>query len=280
MRKRASSKSWVGILYVGGASFLLAQSTGDTSSTDLKPPVHYWKFDEVSDSHVSPDAGTEPRSAPAKLIEATLVPGKYGQAVQFAATSDAASTNGDQTGADKGNTGSMVNIPVDLSGLVIKGLTVSLWFKGELPKHDYSSLFSDARSKGLEIRINTMRDILVNTSTSWNLLKAPNTVPSDPSIWTHVAVVCADNKVQLYVNGVLADSKDDVQPPFFTDRVTLGGLYEVDPAHPNDTAGFMFGFVGALDDVRIYDSALTADQILALSKATSPPDSSGGLGNP
>jgi hypothetical protein len=268
------------ILYGLGSSLAWAQSStsSDASTSDLTPPVHYWKFDEVSDSHSSPDQGTGSHPVPAALTGATLGPGKYGQAVEFAATTNPAPADGDPATPAKGNFGAIVNIPIDLSGLIVKGLTVSLWFRGELPPKTYSSLFNDGRNKGLEIRINTTSDIIVNTSTTWNLLKALKAVPKDPNKWTHVAVVCADNKVMLYVNGALVDSKDNVQPPFFTDRITLGGAFEKAPDHPNDSEKFTYGLVGALDDLRIYDYALSADQIMALSKAAQPPDAN--LSNP
>ena len=87
-------------------------------------------------------------------------------------------------------------------------------------------------------------------------------------VWTHVAATLDDNTgtLSIYTNGVLADQRvTDVRP--------LGAL---DPnAHPgigigNNNDGFSnFGFYGDIDEVSLYNRALTPTEITAIYNAGS-----------
>lgn len=76
-----------------------------------------------------------------------------------------------------------------------------------------------------------------------------------PGTWTHLAMVHDGVKDYIYVNGVLANEKDS--PGDLSNTVhPLGIGYD-----PIDVANY---FDGALDDVLIYETALSASEIAAL----------------
>ncbi len=278
MNKNAMLAGIGALLTLFVSSKLGAQSpdSSDNSNGDFKPPLHYWKFDEVSDNHLSPDSGTAGHKIPATLTGAKLAPGKFGQAVDFPITGTVSIPTADKTITFDGNVEALVTIPLDLNTLSVKGVTVSFWFKGVIPANGYSSLFDSGRKSGLEIRINSMKLIILNAAENWNFIKTPSTPAGMPDQWTHVAVTSADNKVALYVNGALVDSQENVAAPTFQDHVTLGGIFEKGSSGlPNFTSGF----VGDLDDLMIFDYVLTPDQIKSLSAGKRMPDSDapGGL---
>jgi len=76
------------------------------------------------------------------------------------------------------------------------------------------------------------------------------TIP--PGVWTHVALTKEGTTVRLFVDGVQVGSSThtgSIQP---VDRFRIGF-----DGYPED------GFRGRIDDVRVHDRALTAEEILA-----------------
>jgi hypothetical protein len=77
--------------------------------------------------------------------------------------------------------------------------------------------------------------------------------------WHHIGIVVTEQKVRnLYVDGIRVafDTQPVVLPP------SDGGLY-IGTSKNLDTGTF---FSGLVDDVRIYNVALTAEQIAALAQ--------------
>lgn len=75
------------------------------------------------------------------------------------------------------------------------------------------------------------------------------TVDADVSkgVWSHVVAIFDGSALRLYVNGVLATSKNYATPVSYANyQTTIGGTWR-----------------GGIDDVAIYDRPLTADQVLA-----------------
>ncbi len=89
-------------------------------------------------------------------------------------------------------------------------------------------------------------------------LDALNTYPFDGNTWFHLAATYDGTVMRLYVNGVLQGEKPG---PTAIASNTLGvGI----GAQPSDG---LRGLMGQLDDVRIYNRALTATQIAAMASA-------------
>lgn len=80
--------------------------------------------------------------------------------------------------------------------------------------------------------------------------------------WIHVAVVYKDNKLYMYNNGVIAN---DTLNPYYT---VSGGLNTVPNqlvvGSLNFSAGWISDFEGQIDEVAIYDRALTNEEILQI----------------
>jgi len=84
------------------------------------------------------------------------------------------------------------------------------------------------------------------------------TTTYDDGAWYHAAMVKAQNKITLYINGEEVDSTGDTSEfnPGDTFGVALGIL--------DDERGLARMFPGAMDDVRIYDRPMSAEEIQAI----------------
>lgn len=75
--------------------------------------------------------------------------------------------------------------------------------------------------------------------------------------WTHLAVTQNGSQLRLYIDGVLSGSSDDFDPTFEGSESGIFAL-GVNP-FPDDP------FKGLMDQLRIYDRALEADEVVTLS---------------
>jgi hypothetical protein len=76
-----------------------------------------------------------------------------------------------------------------------------------------------------------------------------------PDVWHHVAIVSSGTSVQAYLDGGLAGGLQ-IALMFDDQPIELGA--DLDPA------GLGGGVVGAIDDVWLFDHALTAAEVIAL----------------
>ena len=80
--------------------------------------------------------------------------------------------------------------------------------------------------------------------------------PFDTKAWNHLAATYDGSKVSLYINGTLVGSVDFQIIPG-TNYINIGTY----------SNGFAYGFLGWMQDFKIYNAALTAEQVLAESQA-------------
>ena len=131
-------------------------------------------------------------------------------------------------------------------------MTVELWFKptgqGSVPGHvmlvrkaeAYGVVYS-SDNYGLDLRFGD----------TWYLDRATGQFPYN--VWHHLAVTfsLSENKIKIYKNGNLIDTIDHNWQPNSVNDDPLGiGLYY-----------YGYAFQGAIDEVRIYDRALSAGEI-------------------
>lgn len=111
--------------------------------------------------------------------------------------------------------------------------------------------FSGA-SRNMEIQIRGKDMRLVEQNHIW---LAENVLPQEKA-WSHVAVTVDSSNVNFYVNGNMAATK----PAGISMNRVFNGKFSVGESSTMD------GFVGHIADIRMYLSALSAEQVLELSK--------------
>jgi len=144
--------------------------------------------------------------------------------------------------------------PLDLE---LTEATMAGWIKPYGPQPDWSSIVM-TRDPGLATGFNVLGYQLAyhwnDMSESWSFRGGDMIAEDD---WTFVAVTILPDKAQFYVNG-LPGSVNEIShgPCLWNSNVYLGG---------DGTAGWVARrMVGALDDVAIYDRALSEAEILYL----------------
>ena len=155
-------------------------------------------------------------------------------------------------------------------------ISISLWAKSDInsPIVGNQYLVSMNRRRGYELKIpNTQK-----ASFTINPTENPGSYITEESnslltqgLWRHIVVTFGGGRMKFYVNGSLL--KDVVHSGTVLKQVPsvsliLGqdlptNLYSLDPSHPNyvNSGGY---FIGIMDEVRIYKSVLTQDQITSI----------------
>lgn len=234
------------LLAVAALSYFALCSAAALAADQAKPDsdphlIGWWKFDETSgttaaDSSKQPHAGTLEGglSFPAASID-----GRIGKAIQLDGKNQAIRIVG-----FKGITGTQPR-------------TVAAWVKTKSPSGEIVSWgFNDA---GKMFIVGFIRARVGVTPKGGYLYMK---LGVDDDAWHHVAVVVAEgsppnlhDNVKLYRDGEVAEI-DDI------------GLLDLWPIDTGDKQDLIIGrrFKGAIDDLRIYDRALTDDQVKALAK--------------
>lgn len=227
---------WIGI----GVLFMVAIVpaaisniyTGPGDQADTFPqPAAWWKMDETAPGPVVDSAGTNDGTNDGAAIGA---PGKFGTAYTFDGTDD------------------RVEIPDDPTTDFTQTMTLSAWvnptaFSGG------SAVLTKERQYYLSIDPEgTVRLIFVQDP---NVLGLETSIPVvSLNAWTHLAGTANGvDDLHIYINGAEANTNDI--PGTFAwladEPIYLGDA----PAFPG------FEFTGRLDDARIYQQTLTADQV-------------------
>jgi len=201
------------------------------TAPDVEGALRQWTFDGVIDSGTW-RAGTAP----------TFAPGQNGQALDF-----------------DGSSGAVDLGPLDVPG---SALTISLWFRADtfnvhdarfLSKANGSSdqdhfwMLSTLNGSELRLRLRAGG----NTTT----LASPTGTLST-GIWTHIAAVYDGSTMRLYRDAaqVASTSKSGVLDTNGTIDVAIGN-------QPLTASGGSRPFDGLIDDLRIYDRALSPEEI-------------------
>lgn len=101
-------------------------------------------------------------------------------------------------------------------------------------------------------------------------LEAPSSVQLTTGTWSHVAVTLSGNTATMYINGTaVATSTTMTNRPSGLGGTTVNSLGKSSSADPY--------FDGAIDEFRLYGTALTAGEITALFYAATPPAAPTGL---
>lgn len=105
----------------------------------------------------------------------------------------------------------------------------------------------------LEFRLNEGKLQLGTDVSSWEVVTSQSNINTGK--WTHVACVKNGSSVSLYVNGNL-DAQGTINQSPVVSVMTIGNLFQNGNMHSN-----RYEFLGAIDEVRIWNSARTGSQI-------------------
>ena len=211
--------------------------------------VGYWKLDgNASDSSGKGKHGT--------LIGGTPTKDRFGI-----------------TGASLSFNGSSDYITLPTSTLAYNSsATYAAWIdpenltqKGAILGHDTNNLadYSDALCGGFWLKTSSFRGT-VYSNTGYQVI----TTAATAGVWQHIVFVkdIANSQIKLYKNGVLISTVAFTPATLGVDGTVQCGLNRLMVARFNssNTDGPQDKFNGYIDDVRIYNRALTADDVLAL----------------
>ncbi|GAB3897422.1 hypothetical protein GCM10029964_080220 [Kibdelosporangium lantanae] len=225
-----------------------AQSAVDGTNRAM---VHQWKLDSACRGRTPDAVGGR---AGQLVGGATLVPGRVGNAVELAG--GYVSTTGSDIRTDAGFTvAAWVFLPAKPVGQVtavsVDGSRASAFRLGEVVDDDQ------------HVRGNWVFDMPVSdTDTATVQAPATSVAPAALNKWVHLVGVFDGTKLWLYVEGVrVADGSLD------TPWQPSGGVQIGRAKVAGSPAQFWPGLV---DDVRLYNYALTADEVSALRHSYDP----------
>lgn len=205
-------------------------------------PVAEWRFDENSGTTVHDESGNGNSGTMTNMDAGTdWVEGKFGKALDFDGEDD------------------YINIDSITNSFNNKKGSFSAWVKRDFAdtvsedKYVFHIFYNNGNYH--EIKYNNTNDqwkFNVNRAYTLNsVVKTPSTIPQN--VWTHVLMTWDEdgNDVSVFINGINVGS------------ASSGGSYIVTPTTGRIGAARtnMYEFDGLIDDVRVYNYALTEEQV-------------------
>ena len=236
---RALSSTEIRQLYNMGATTKVNASPVVTSGIGLnRGLVGYWTFDGKNMiQNVADSSGQGNTGYLLDQISTTTVVGKIGQAVLF---DDATYVTADDSTS------------LDITGTI----TMVAWIKPTSSHQGQVITKYNLQSVNMPWDIQVWDDNLIYTAVKTNngFVEVPSSGAITYGQWLHVVTVYDGTNIILYLNGV----EDNSLPQTGTIETNDFDL-EIGGASGNGT-----DFIGSLDDVRIYNRALSATEILQL----------------
>lgn len=238
-------------------SYVVADGTGfEVPSTVLveilpRAMVAYYPFEETTGTDVADASGygRDGEMRGALSFEGSSVAGPFGRAIELS-----------------GVAGEYVSVEHHPTLGAPRGVTVAAWFRADAFAGDGETLVGKGSDSWRLERDGTRRTLRF-TATGVAGGDARGTTPVDDAEWHHAAGVYDGTRVLLYVDGALDASV-----------TATGRIHETTrDVHIGDDA-----FRGAIDEVRIYNHPLSAEEVAALWRGgqaanPSPPDGASGV---
>jgi hypothetical protein len=208
--------------------------------------IGYWKLDE-GDGAVFADSSANGLAGDVK--EAQWIPGKFGMALLF----------------DNSHY-SLIPYREPLNR-VSQQLTAAAWVKPSAAPQSNFALIFDRPSSSQSVFENWALQIksgiwsasvtVAEEKTKYRFLKGP---PIQPELWTHLAMTYDGTTITLYVNGARVSqvTVNDGPITYSENRDLVVG------ANINMGTKIVDSFKGAVDELRLYERALSADEIAEL----------------
>lgn len=226
-------------------------------------PIAYWPLDEITDG-MSPDAGGLFHLTAVNLTSDNVVAGQSGSAISF--------DNADSTMLEY-----IAQPGEDLPISVHPAQTVSFWVKGQGTGQSDFRIFSEGSTtdNNLLFNIGTQYtgetdalDIYIRPTGAHQYSEG---LPLDDT-WRHIAWTEEGDTGILYIDGgadTFAAWNVGSFEPGDLDTKSIGGIRHVEPTH---------WFTGLIDDVSLWNRALTATELASLTDGTGPLDLRAGNG--
>jgi hypothetical protein len=249
---RALSASEIWDLYQLGNPDHVNSADSQIDSLE-KGMVGYWKLDDASGTSATDSSGNG--NTGTLTNGPTWTTGQIGGAVDFDGTNDY---------IDSG-TGSSLNV----GGT---NLTISAWAKKTTGTDGVMNIVNRGQSGvggyNFGIGVNTCGAHSMNMSKLGVVHICVGSFPQDTN-WHHVVAVWNSSGQKIYVDGVVSgtDSNNQSFNAAYSGSLKIGMDYD----------GTSSPFKGSLDEVRIYNRALSADEVAKLYKTTAPDDPDTGL---
>ncbi len=234
---RALTASEVTQLYNQGATKLgVTPTTFSTASGRNNGLVAHWTFDGKDTVWTSATAATtldksgngNTGTLTSMNQSTSTVPGKMGQGLKFDATND------------------YVDVSVGQSTTFTNAMWIYPTHNDAVP-NDYGTLIAQSNFNGWYYVYST------NKMSWWFTTDHFSNTAMTPNKWHHVALVNNGGNALMYLNGVLDSSTIGSAPTMSVEYIG------------NDSSSEAFG--GRIDDVRVYNRALSATEIYQLYKA-------------
>lgn len=211
------------------------------------PLIAQWKMDEGSGSTLL-DVSSYQNNA-TTTGSPIWVTGRIGQALQLDGSTQyaRASDNGSLNPA--------------------AAITLAAWIKPEqkATQNVIKKAANDA-TDGYELSLGSDGSIFfrINQKTSANTYRVTSSVsyPTDGTTWMHIAATYDGTVMKLYINGIENASLSPANPPLIATNTLMLAI----GAQPDGLSKFK----GAIDDARIYNTALTASDIFNIVAEASP----------
>ena len=249
----ATTYDWV-FLPIAGSTFTDAGS-GSVHAAPPAPPtslIAYWAMDETSGS-IAHDTGALPANDATTVAAPTWVPGRIGNALQFNGTTQYATTP-DSNDLD-----------------ITTAITIAAWVKPEkvgssnIPQQLVQKAATGG-TNGYEIGLTGATStapqkayIRFNEASNGDAFRVTSTTlyPTNGTTWIHIAGTWDGTTIRFYYNGVAQGTPVAFAGPIAanTRALSLGGPATFDANRL---------FKGAMDDVRVYNRALSPAEIAAL----------------
>ena len=211
--------------------------------------VGWWTFDgkDMPNGRANDVSGNGNHGSLTNIATSTFyTEGKIGQGLEFDGEDD------------------YVNVPNDSSFKPEGAMTISGWFKGGGKSPSMGGLGTQGGSdtRGYHFGINNGNDVgfgIASNNTTVVSLNVNNLHNND--VWTHyVAVFTPSTSLEIYQNGVsIGQNTTSIPATQYQDN---GRAFRIGERGNNDV-----WFVGSIDDVRVYNRALSATEIKNLYNA-------------
>ena len=197
-------------------------------TTTTGSPKYAWTFDGSTTDYITGLTGTTTGTV-------SYTPGKFNQAITF--------PNSSGTGA---NYVSYTTTPIPIDS----GMTIAFWVKFNQVQDSYFCVMGGSS----QLYFKTQGG--VGGSINWFLVNNGQFLGTSVSnyavnTWYHLALSIGNTSVGAYLNGVLQSTNSYTVAGTTVDSPTIG-------------AYFGTGMNGLIDDLRIFDRALTSAQVLSI----------------